>query len=793
MKAFLLLLLCYLVPAALPAQSKTATQLSGRVTDARTGDALAGAAIVLSNSRSGTATDSGGYYRLTNIPLGHNVLEISFFGYKTIVEHVDLTGNDLRSFALVPSILVNEGITVTAVGGATSIRKAPIPVTRVTKADLLQTPSSNIIDALSRNPGVSQLSTGPAISKPVIRGLGYNRLVVINDGVRQEGQQWGDEHGIEIDENSVSRVEIVKGPASLIYGSDAMAGVINIITTTPAPNNSVRGNVLASYGTNNRQRSLYASLGANRNGWNWNLWGDLKAAGDYRNKYDDYVTNSKFNERNAGGYVGYNGRWGYSHLIVSSFNQKLGVIEGERDSAGRLVVATAAGDTRVPTLDEHHSADPFTPYQDVQHLKVISDNSFRLPKGRLSLNLAWQSNQRREFGDPASPDRESLHFDLKTISYNTAYHFDDKQNGWNTAIGASGMQQRNRNLGEEVLIPEYDLFDIGGYVYTQKTAGRATFSGGVRFDNRSLTGKGYTENGNVRFTDFNRNFSNLSASVGVSWEASERVLWKLNIARAFRAPSIPELASNGTHEGTNRYEFGRPDLRSETSWQADLGIELNSDHVLFTGNLFYNAIQDFIFYNRLRNTAGSDSLVDVGGDLIPAFQFTQHTAVLMGAEALIDIHPHPLDWLHWENRIAYVRGEFSSPVGGTTAVPFIPAARWVSELRGEFFKGGKTVRNLGAHLELDRSFAQRRAFYAFNTETPTPGYTLLNAGISADIAHKGKTLFSVYLLGSNLTDVAYQSHLSRLKYTDLNLQTARRGVFNMGRNFVFRVNIPLAW
>src|SRR4029079_9164391 len=183
--------------------------------------------------------------------------------------HMDLGMNEERIFVLFPTMLENEGITVTAVANATSIRKAPIPITRINKNELLITPSTNIIDALSRQPGVSQLATGPAISKPVIRGLGYNRLVTINDGVRQEGQQWGDEHGIEIDENSVSRVEIVKGPASLIYGSDALAVVINIITTNPVPVNTIKANLLGSYNTNNKQRSFFGSIGGNHNGFNW--------------------------------------------------------------------------------------------------------------------------------------------------------------------------------------------------------------------------------------------------------------------------------------------------------------------------------------------------------------------------------------------------------------------------------------------------------------------------------------------------------------------------------------------
>ena len=206
MKKVLIFILGLLIVSFSWAQGKHATRLSGQVLDAATRQPLPGATIIVSDSRTATAADSTGRYVLNNIPFGHTVVEISYSGYKTLVEHLDLTGNDVHDFALSSAIIVNEGVTVTAVAGASSIRKAPIPITRVNKTELLSTASSNIIDALSRQPGVSQLSTGPAVSKPVIRGLGYNRLVVINDGIRQEGQQWGDEHGIEIDENSVSHV-----------------------------------------------------------------------------------------------------------------------------------------------------------------------------------------------------------------------------------------------------------------------------------------------------------------------------------------------------------------------------------------------------------------------------------------------------------------------------------------------------------------------------------------------------------------------------------------------------------
>lgn len=785
--------LCLFIIVTAFAQQKSRTQLLGRVNDVKTGMPLPGASVILAESKVGTSADSSGNYLLNNVPFGHALIEVSYAGYRSLVEHVDVKpGANIKNFALESSIVENQAVTITAVGSATSVRKAPVSIIRVNKSELLTTPSTNIIDAISRQPGISQQTTGPAISKPVIRGLGYNRLVVINDGVRQEGQQWGDEHGIEIDENSVNRVEIVKGPASLIYGSDALAGVINIVTTNPVPVNIIKANFLSSYNTNNKQRSFFGSIGGNHNGFNWNGWADYTAAADYKNKYDNSVWNSKFNNKNFGGYVGYNGAWGFSHLIISNFNQKLGIIEGERNSNGNFIKALPNNIDAEPSESDFNSADPFIPYQHVRHFKLIADNSFKAGAGKITLNLAWQRNQRQEFGNPDDPEEKSLYFNLKTINYSTAYHFNDKR-GWTTSIGIGGMQQNNQNKGIEVLIPEYDLFDIGAFVYSQKTLGKATFSGGIRLDNRSLNSKKFVEGGNNKFTAFKKTFSNVSGSAGLSYSATQTFLIKLNFARGFRAPSIPELASNGVHEGTNRYEYGDRNLKSETSWQGDLGFEINSDHLLFNASVFYNYINNFIFYRKLSGINGGDSLVAVDQNLIPAYQFSQSAAHLTGFEMLLDLHPHPLDWLHWQNTISYVRGIFREPVEGIKNVPFIPATRWLSELKAELLSKGKQFRSLSLFAEADHTFSQNKTFTAYDTETSTEGYTLLNAGITANVIRKDKILFSIYLLGNNLTDVAYQNHLSRLKYTDVNPVTGRQGVFNMGRNFSIKLNVPLSF
>lgn len=775
-----------------PTQAVDRAVLHGRVTDAQTNKPLSGASVYIPDSKSGVITDADGNYTLSNIPPGRHLVEVSFIGYATWSEYITIRETMQKDFALTPAILENKEVVVTGVTSATPVSRSPFPVTVVKRQELLHHVATNLVDAISQKPGVSQLSTGPAISKPVIRGLGYNRVVVINDGVRQEGQQWGDEHGLEIDEYSVRKIEILKGPASIMYGSDAMAGVVNIITNVPAAEGTIGGNIYSNYQTNNRLRGAGLSFHGNTKGFSWNAWASLKAAADYENKYDGRVYNSKFNERNFGGYAGYNGNWGYTHLIVSNFNQRAGIVEGDRDEEGRFIKPLPGGDEGLPLESDFNSTDPQIPFQHIQHLKVVSDNSFYIGEGRLGLNIGYQRNQRTEYGNADDPAEKELYFDLRTVSYQLQYHLKEKNN-WQLSFGAGGMLQTNKNKGEEVLIPEYELFDIGAFAYVRKQWEATTLSGGVRFDSRSVDAGQLEEDNDIKFVALDKQFSNLSGSIGLTHRFTSNLSARINLARGFRAPNIPELSSNGTHEGTNRYEYGRHDLKSESSLQADLGVEFNSDHLSAGLSLFYNSIDNFIFYHKLASSNGGDSLVAVDGEFIPAFRFDQRKASMAGLEMVVDIHPHPLDWLHFENTFSLVSGRFKEALEGTRNMPLIPAARLVSELRGDFWEQGRRVRNLSVKLQAEHNFKQDKAFTGYDTETPTDSYTLFNAGISADIMGKKSPLFSLYVTVMNLGDVAWQNHLSRLKYTALNPVTNRAGVFNAGRNFSVRINVPLSF
>ncbi|MEJ7626543.1 MAG: TonB-dependent receptor [Ferruginibacter sp.] len=764
-------------------------KLSGIITDASTNLPLQGVTVFIADLKSGTNTNAKGEFVINNISEGLHLLEISHIGYTTIAENIIIDADTKKDFLLSQSIVENNAVVVTGVSKATQLKKLPFQVAVMRKEELQQSASTNIVEAITKKAGVYSLSTGPAISKPMIRGLSYNRVLTINDGVRQEGQQWGDEHGLEIDEASVSKVEIFKGPASLIYGSDAMAGVINILTNVPVQTNTIKLNVGSNYHTNNDLVSFNGNFAGNIKGWNWNVYGTKREASDYKNKRDGYVFNSKFNEKNYGGYIGYNGSWGYSHLLVSKFNLKAGLIEGERDADGFFIKQVPGGEERVTDKD-FKSTDPMIPYQHIIHSKIALDNNFKVGLHRLAINIGHQQNERQEFGNIDDAQERSLFFDLRTFTYTGSLQFKET-NGWKTSLGINGMKQINSNKGIEQLIPDYVLFDFGSYLFAAKEFKNVNVSGGVRYDKRYLATQNLLDALSIKRAAFNREYDNFSGSLGLTIPLSKNINLKMNIAKAFRAPGIPELASNGSHEGTQRYEYGDVDLKSEKSTQVDGGLDFSNQH--FSVNIagYFNDFKNFIFYRKLETVSGVDSTIDVNGEILQAFTFDQQKALLAGAEITLDIHPHPLDWLHLQNSFSFVSGRLKESIEGSRNLPFIPAPKLLTEVRGDFKKLTSNIFNTYAKVEIDNTFKQAHPFTAFDTETTTPAYTLINAGIGAEVGDKkGNILFGLHFIATNIADVAYQSHLSRLKYAPLNNATGRMGVFGTGRNFIIKINVP---
>ena len=681
-------------------------------------------------------------------------------------------------------------LTVTGVTGDTKLKHATAPVSIVSPQVLRATASTNIIDAIAHQPGVSQLTTGGSISKPIIRGLGYNRVVVMSEGVRQEGQQWGDEHGVEVDGSSVNSVEILKGPASLMYGSDAMAGVVILHQQPTLAEGQMKANVSSEYQTNNGLFGYHLQMAGNQKGFVWDARWSQKMAHAYKNKYDGYVPGSQFREQAGRLMLGLNKDWGHSRLTGTVFHLTPSIVEGERDpETGELEGSSVSPKSYSKSL----------PFQQVKHYKLVWDNSLNLSSGYLKAIIGYQQNRRQEFEE--SMDEYELYFKLHTLTYDLRY-ITNEWNGWKLSTGIGGMYQKSGNEGEEYLIPDYRLFDFGLYATATKSLGdRWTLNGGVRYDHRRLHGDELEEDGELRFTDFTRHFNGLTGSIGAVFNVSDNLNIKLNLARGFRTPNMSELASNGVHEGSLRYEVGNQQLKAEYSLQADLGLDLTSRYVSAQLALFANRIDNYIFTHRIPEEIEKGYLT---------YAYTQGDARLLGFEAGVDLHP--IHSIHFSNTFSYVDAQLLHADADTKYLPFTPAPKWSSELKWELFhhthstvsthamhefrhahpKSGVALNNLYIAAGLDCYMKQSHIYRADDTETETPGYALLSLSAGTDIQWHSKKLAEVYVTADNLLDKAYQNHLSRLKYADENVVTGRQGVYNMGRNITFKVVVPIA-
>ncbi len=427
-------------------------KISGSIKDEQTKENLVGASVYLNDLKKGASTDESGNYRIENLKKGTYLLEISQIGYKSVVRQIVVASDMNLDFSLTEAVQELSEVVVTAVTRATELKRSPVIIKSFDRNGMNQNSSTNLIDALKNIPGVNQITTGASISKPVIRGLGYNRVITLSDGIRQEGQQWGDEHGIEIDENAVDKVEIVKGPGSLMYGSDGIAGVINFISPKAPANGKTQTQVSTNYQSNNNLVGYSVSNAGNKNGFQWLGRFSNKFAGNYKNAYDGAVYNSGFREYNGSLMLGLNKNWGHSHLTFSTFNNTLNLVEGERDSFGKFVYQNADGNEVTATDEDLKGYKIGFPHQQINHIRVTSNNYFLLKKGTINADFGFQNNKRKEFGDPTNPNDKALFFDLNTFNYNIRYNLNEN-NGWATSFGVGGMQQSNHNRGLEVLIP----------------------------------------------------------------------------------------------------------------------------------------------------------------------------------------------------------------------------------------------------------------------------------------------------------------------------------------------------
>lgn len=758
MKKYILSLLIVGISAITFAQNS----IHGIVSDTEK-NPLFGVEIFAPQLHTGTTTDLNGYYDFKNLPNGKIEIAITFIGYRPIYKTIDLQSEKIELNILLENAIFGlDEVIVSA--PFNKLQSDNVMKVEYAKAKTLKrNGATTLIEGLESIAGVSQISTGTSIGKPVIRGLSGNRVLVYSQGVRLENQQFGGEHGLGVHQAGIESIEVIKGPASLLYGSDALGGVIYFNPEKFAPENTFQNDFGQQYYSNTQGSSSTIGFRQSYEKWKFLVRGAYDTHLDYKIPSNNRVTNTRYNELDFTTGIRFNNKIISSELRYNLNESNLGLTEGiEEQSESRI-------------LD--------LPFQAVKNQIVSLHNHIFLNNSSIDIDLGYIHNDRNEFEDHDEHEKEGNHEDeeeeeheeegpalrmkLKTFNYNLKYNL-PKMKNFEAIIGIQGMNQTNKNLAEEILIPDATISDFGVLATGVLDFERSSLQGGIRFDNRNITTSRHEvqhegEDEIHVFNAIDKSYNNVTASLGYKFEPFNAVTTRINLASGYRAPNLAELTSNGVHHGTNRFEIGNNDLKSEQNFQADISLEYKNEHFEFFINGFYNQLNDYIFISP---TGEIEDDADV-------FEYTQDNAKLYGGEIGFHLHPHPLDWLHLESTYETVTGKQKNG----NYLPLIPANTWRNTFRTEF-NVGDWLTDAYSSVSLASTFKQNNVG---DFETPTESYTLVNLGLGGDIK-LGKLNFEATINANNLFDTSYISHLSRLKGDAIN---------NIGRNIIFGINFKL--
>jgi iron complex outermembrane receptor protein len=702
---------------------------------------IKGVSVYAPELHKGTTTDAAGKYTISNLPSRKTKLTFVFVGYST----QNKTINNLQKQNTLDVILEETIFEMDEVIVSTAFNKIQsqnvMKVEYETIKSLQQKGTSTLIEGLATIPGVSQVSTGTSIGKPVIRGLSGNRVLVYSQGVRIENQQFGDEHGLGLNDAGIESVEVIKGPASLLYGSDALGGVLYFNPEKFADANDFKANFSQKLFSNTLGSNSTLGLKTSTEHWKFLARGSFNTHSDYRISGGDRVTNTRYNETDFKTGLGYSDSK-FSTVFRYNYNKlDLGIPEEG-------------------IANQSTSKKTEFPSQGIFNHLISLNSVFYLKNSKLDVDLGYIANDRSEFEDS---DDAVLQMKLKTFNYDVKYNL-PKAGNLESILGIQGMHQTNTNLGEEFLIPDATTTDFGVFGTANYEWKTNVLQAGLRFDNRKIT---TDEHGTIGeegyFKAIDKSFDSFNASLGYKTNLADDLTLRMNLASGFRAPNLSELTSNGVHEGTNRYEIGNSDLKTEQNVQSDVNLEYKNSHFEFFVNGFYNHISNYIY------TSPTGAVLD-NNDV---FEYIQDNAKLYGGEIGLHFHPHPLDWLHYESSFETVTGKKQNG----DYLPLIPANNWNNTIRTEF-KIKDWLREGFATMNFATTFNQSNIS---GFETKSNGYTLVNLGLGGTVK-LGKTVFDINLNGNNLFDKSYIAHLSRLK---------NDGIPNMGRNIVVGVNFNL--
>ena len=635
-------------------------------------------------------------------------------------------------------IFLNEIVVSPTTGLIQKNNLTNVTLKKINQADQIMAP--NLMELITTVPGVYSINTGASISKPVIRGLSGLKVVTFLNGLRIENQQWANDHGLNFTDIGIKSVEIVKGPSSLLYGADALGGVLYFTDEDYLPPNSFNSSFETRFESNSSSSFNIARIKLATEKIRLNVYAGYKSAAEYQIPNGEFVKNSSYNRKSLKASLGYNkNNWilNLRYNYNSNENGLPGHTHSLNPSPQEFLLETQHRDRILPLqLIEDH-------YLSIENKLILSNQSI------IKFNTGFTSNSITEFEEKVTIPGISML--LNNIPYNFSFtSYLNKNIKW--ISGIQGMLTKNSNdeSAESSLIPNASSYDIGSYSLLQYSKSQFETQIGLRYDIREI------DAGDL----LSKNFSKINGSFGLVFQKGLYTL-RTNISSGFRPPHLSEMLSYGVHHGTNRFEIGSQDLESEFANQFDISLDYGTEHINFNINPFYNHFQNYIY-------------VAPTADFIDGYQVYEYTqassARTYGGEIYLHYHPHFAHRLHIENDFSYVIGEDNN----NNPLPLIPQTRLNSNLKYEFAETGKK-------FQLETILLQRTQFLDKNDvstfETPSDSYEIYN--IEGNFSYSGEQNILMKLGVRNLFNTTYINHLSNLKGI---------GLPSAGINFYISIN-----
>ncbi|WP_439880636.1 TonB-dependent receptor [Pontibacter sp. MBLB2868] len=742
--------------------------ISGKVLDHDSRATLVGATVYITELDKAAVADEYGNYHFHHLCQGTYTLKVSYVGYEPEAFTVKLSASTVRDLQLHTDTKM---LSTVEVKGSRIQEEAQSSQT-ISGRELEETRGLSLAQSLKGLAGVTTLQTGPTIAKPVIHGMHSSRVLLLNNGVRQEGQQWGSEHAPEIDPFVATEVKVIKGAAGVRYGSDAIGGVVIIEPKALPDSAGISGEVNLLGTTNNRQFATSATAQGKfqKLPLSWRLQGTLKKAGNARTP-GYYLENTAFNEQNFSAALGYSRENFGASLFYSQFNTELGILKAAH--IGNLTDLNFAIERGKPVnADEVEFTYAIgRPYQDVQHQLLKAKGFIKTgDAGKLEIVYGLQQNRREEFDVHNASTHPALYLNLITHTTEAVWEH-TPVNNFSGSVGISTIYQDNTWKYDDFL-PYYTSMTAGAFAIEKWRKDKLQLEAGLRYDYKHLLVKMLEQNRDVVKPTYD--FNNVSGTLGALYDVGYHLTLGVSATSAWRAPGVNELFSDGVHHSAASYERGNPDLISEQAYNFEASADYYGNARL-NGKLsvYHNFIDNYIYLAPL-----PEPVLTIRG-AFPAFQYKQTNATFSGVD--LSLQYNLLPGLMLNSKTSIVRAK------NTTTDDFlinIPADRFENSLRYELSRQTNSILFNNTYISLGGVYMAKQTRVPVKTDedyAPAPAaYFLLNAEAGTTL-HFGKQAVDFGITGSNLLNTSYRDYLNRFRYF----------ADEMGRLLMFRIKIPL--